>query len=237
MPNLEANCSDVGAMVVRSTVGLIPFAGPIISELITHFIPNQRQDRIADYVRRLNEKTERFDRNAFRNTATTTDGIDLFEDGAFQSARATSDERREYIANVVAYGLSGEQKERIEAKRILNILSQIDDQQIIILASQHEKYLFDDDFRDRHENILTPPFAHFQSDEDEIAQEAMYDVALDQLFKLGLLKRQFKAPRSTSDLSFDPKTGMLKSTGKSISAMGRLILRRIGLTEDENEPG
>ncbi len=230
MPNLDTNLSDVGAMIVRSTVGVIPFAGPILTEVITNLIPRQRQDRIVDYVRRLNEKTQQLDQKVFQSSASTAEGIDLFEDGAFQSARASSEERREYIANVVAYGLSGEDKERIEAKRMLNLLEQVDDQQIIMLLSSHENHLFDDEFRSIHEEALNHPRSHLQSDEREIDQEAIYEMAYDQLFKLGLLKRQFKMPKQSASPSFDPKTGTLKMLGKSITPIGRLLLKRIGLT-------
>lgn len=233
MPNLGTNLSDVGAMVVRSTVGLIPFAGPVLSELITSFIPRQREDRIVDYLRRLNKKTEHLDQKMFQASAETVEGADLFEDGAFQSVRATSDDRREYIANVVAFGLSGKEKERIEAKRILNLLEQIDDQQIIILASNHEKYLFDEEFRALHQDTISHPMTHFQSDEDEIDQEAIFDIAYEQLFKLGLLKRQFKLPRAPATPTYDPKTGTLKVSGKTITSMGRLLLKRIGLSVDD----
>lgn len=227
--------SDISAMALRSAVGWIPFAGPILSEVITQLIPNQRQDRMADYLRRLNEKLEHLTDEIMKKNSSTIDGIDLFEEGAFQSSRATSDERREYIANLVAYGLSWDQKERAEAKRLLTLLNQLDDQQIIILASKSDRYLFDEDYHELHDHVLTPPITHFNSSKDEIADKAVYDLAVDQLFNLGLLRKQFKKPPSKGNYEFDLQTGMVKSTGKSITSLGRLVLRRIGIAIEDNE--
>jgi len=45
---------------LRSVTGLIPGAGPFVSELLTVIIPNQRIDRIRDFVRILDSKLQKF---------------------------------------------------------------------------------------------------------------------------------------------------------------------------------
>lgn len=233
-PELGVNKSDITAALVRSSVGIIPFAGPVLSEIITYLIPNQRIDRIVDYLNRLDKKLSHISQDDLRNTATSPEGIDLFEDGAFQASRAVSNERREYIARVVAFGLTGNEQSVIEAKQVIKVLDQLDDRQIIILAAHHDEFLFDDEFHKTHEKTLVAPFAHMQSDQSDIDKNALHELAKAQLFNLGLLKERFNKPKTKGAIEMDPTTGMLKSSGTDITSLGRLIIRRIGLADNDS---
>jgi hypothetical protein len=51
--NLDKNTTDKMVLVTRAVTGVIPFAGSVVSEIITTLIPNQRMDRIVDFIRRL----------------------------------------------------------------------------------------------------------------------------------------------------------------------------------------
>lgn len=227
--------SDVGAMLVRSTVGLLPFVGPVLSEVITHFIPNQRQDRIADYVRRLDTKLTDLSEQAIREKMADPTAIDIFEEGGFQSVRAISEKRRDEVSALVAYGIRGEDKERIEAKRLLLLLlREVDDDQIIILCSYLQRYSDDESFRETHNDILEPPAPHMQSDQDELDRDTMYQLAKQQLVALGLLRPTFKNTKKGDVPEFDRNTGTIKASYTSVSPLGRLLLRRINLA-DEND--
>ena len=57
--------------------------------------------------------------------------IDLFEDGVFQSIKALSNERHEYIASILKNSLSQEEINYLQQKKLLNILSQLNDAEII----------------------------------------------------------------------------------------------------------
>ena len=73
-----------------------------------------------------------------RSRLTDPENVNLFEEGAFQSVRALSNERKEYIANAVANGITGEAKDGLESKRLLNLLGELDDAEIIVLSSRQE---------------------------------------------------------------------------------------------------
>lgn len=134
-PDLGANKSDVGAAVLRSAVGLVPFAGGILSEIITHIIPNQRADRIEQYVRLLSLRLDTLSDELQKWLRTDPEAVALFEDGAFLSSRAVSKERIEQVATIVASGLTDEQRDALRWRRLLDVLRQLDDQELAILRA------------------------------------------------------------------------------------------------------
>lgn len=227
-PPLGGTTRDIAMSLTKGAVGAVPFAGSILGEIIGTFLPEQRIQRLETYVRYL---SQRIDALGVPNDALKTEeAIDLFEDGAFQSARALSAERQEQIASLVSSGLLGDHKERIEAKRLLQLLRQIDDDQIVILASYLHKNQ-NDEFRAKHAAVLDPVPAHLGSDQEELDSETGFRLARQQLATLGLLRPRFKAPRKNELPEFDTKTGMIKQAGYELTPLGRMLLTRIGLAE------
>lgn len=100
------------------------------------FIPNQRVDRIADTLARLEVKLQKLSNAAeVRDRLLTSEGIDLLEEAIIQAARARSEERRENIANLLKNSLSDEQLEHLQKKTLLELLGQLNDAEILILQS------------------------------------------------------------------------------------------------------
>jgi uncharacterized protein (DUF2267 family) len=151
--------------------------GPILAEVAGILIPNQRIDRLEAYLRLLGQRLDSQDPDALSERLHNPERIDLFEEGAVQSLRAVSDERKEYIASVVSEGLSGEAKDCIQAKRLLRLLAQIDDDQIIILASHLPNNLDDGTFYARHQAVLRPYRRQLGGGRDLEAKIAMYELA------------------------------------------------------------
>ncbi len=233
-PTLGPDERDRGVAILKSVAGFAPGVGSALAEIINRFIPNQRIDRIEQYIQRLHEALRDMPEALIRERIHSPESVDLFEEGGFQSARAISEERREQIANVVAYGLSGEDKERIEAKRVLKLLRELDDDQIIILTAHLSKNMFDDDFQERNQHILYGPAVHMQSSREEMDQATMIELAKAQLISLGLLRPRFKNIKKGEIPEFDSKTGTIKRQSLDISPLGRLVLRRIGIAGDDD---
>ena len=55
---LSLNKIDVAVFLAKGTFGALTYIGPIISEIIGTIIPNQRLDRISDFLSRLDEKVK-----------------------------------------------------------------------------------------------------------------------------------------------------------------------------------
>ena len=158
--------------------------------------------------------------------------IDLFEDGAAQALRALSAERLEYIAALVACGLTSDERKEIEAKQLLKLLDELDDDQVVILQSKLHRHMSSKEFYERHQNVLEPVVAHLQSPRGDLDREALYRLARRQLVDLGLLRQTFRKPRKGEVPEFDDKTGTMKSHGTELRPLGRLLLRLIGLAEE-----
>ena len=113
--------------------------------------------------------------------------IDLFEDGAFQAIRSLSKERMHYIAESVAKGISGEKQEEIVAKRMLRLLQELDDGQIILLASRLVKNRRNNEFWEIHSDTLKFESASINSSPQEREKATMREMAEQGLVRLGLL--------------------------------------------------
>ena len=122
-------------VTVKGALGTIPFLGSVLAEIAGQTIPHQRFERVEDYLRHLQLRVDALDEALIREHLKDPERIDLIEDGAEQATRALSDGRREYIAKLVAEGICGEDKAKIEAKRMLRLLRDLDDDQVIILTS------------------------------------------------------------------------------------------------------
>jgi hypothetical protein len=82
------------------------------------------------------------------------EGVDLIEEGAYQAVRALTDERKQQIAKVVANGLASEDQSKLRQKRLLKILGDLDDQELVILQAYA-----DDHSQARLQEIMPRPVA------------------------------------------------------------------------------
>lgn len=221
--------TDMAVSALKGLAGTVPVAGTIIGEIIGQVIPNQRIDRLEAFVKSLHDHLEELGQPIKESQFDSPDKVDLFEDGVLKSSRALSQDRIDYISRIVALGLTGEEKDRIQAKRLLNILDEIDDDQIIILSSYLQKNRGDKDFVTKHAAILRPVAVHLGSDQSEVDEGTLYQLARTQLRNLGLLSFRFAKPKKGELPDFDEKTGMMKASSTHLSSLGRFLLRQIGL--------
>lgn len=229
--NLDNNITDRLTSLSNGVLGAIPIAGPLVAEVVKNVIPNQRIDRISKFVKCLDERVAGCEKQLLENTFKDPYFIDLLEDGFWNAARALSEERISYIASVVANGISEDSQKKMEAKRFIQILAELNDSEVIILRSRLMHPQEDQDFYEKHKDILTPPVAHLGSSEEEVGNSVIYDSYKQNLAKLYLLKPRFKKPKRGEFPDFDEKTGMIKTSGYEITYLGRMLLVHIGLAE------
>lgn len=227
--SLQLQTTDYVASAAKAILGEVPFVGSLLIELAGTVIPNQRMERIARYAESLDQRLAELEEHYVRSRLTNENFTDLMEEGLRQAARAVSDERREYIASLVANSLSSDRIEYEESKHLLRLLEEINDIEVIWLRS----YLFqgrgeDQEFRTRHEEILAPAYSTKESSQEERDKATLQDSYKAHLAQLGLLGAEDKSvteDRISSELTFERYT---------ISALGRLLLREIGLSDKSN---
>ena len=230
---LGESSSDTARALLKGALSAIPILGGVVSEIVGTIIPDQRIERLEDYVRQLGEQLATIDHAEIAARMTNPESVDLFEDGAFASARALSSDKRERIARLVANGISGDDQSRIEAKRLIALIAQLDDDQVIRLTSYLHRNQRDRDFHVTHEAVLAPSRAHLGSSRDELDKAVVRDLGREELLRLGLLRERFKKLKKGELPELDEKTGRMKVQSREISPLGRLLLRRLGLAADD----
>lgn len=233
---METKGNDFAAILSKGLIGAIPFVGPIAAEIVGAIIPNQRMDRLEVFLRKLEEKLEATDQNKARENFSRPEQVDLLEDAFLQASRAMSDDRKEYLASLVKNSLQEEELRHLEYKRLLSILGQLNDVQIIILQYYSLERLRGgafEEFQDKHSELIRPPLVHMRSAPEEFDRKAIFDDYRSQLIELGLLKRRFKKPRRGASPEFDENTGMVKTQGFGITHLGRMLLRLIDQDNEE----
>jgi hypothetical protein len=218
--DLEANSSDRIAALIRGVAGLVPGFGNMISEVLTALIPEQRIDRLSDYIRALNEKIKMLDADlsVIRGRLSESDRLGIFEDGLIQAARSATSERRERIASVIAYGLSEADFNYERIKKVLNILDDLTDAEIIVLKSfdlRGEEYR---EFSRAHSWVLRPASREVGSSRsaEEGERAALQDAWRLALERLGLIAT---APRGNQF---------------QLTALGRLVLRHLFVRDEDS---
>ena len=232
LPASGGRWSEADAALLKGALGTIPVVGSILSEVVGLIIPSQRQARIEAYLALLDQRLRYLEPDSLRHRFQDPETVDLFEEGAVQSLRALSDERKAHIATIVANGISGEAKGRIEAKRLLKLLAQIDDDQVVILMSYLDQYREDREFSKRHENLLAPRYVFIGAEQSQVNDAAIHDLARSELLRLGLIADVFSPFLKKGQIpEFGNRTGKMKASHRGLTALGRLLLTRMALAE------
>ena len=226
---MNINKSEIASIIGKGLVGAIPIVGPLAAEIVGSVIPNQRIERIESLLKLLEAKLDEKNILTIEDKLTQPEYIDLVEDSFIQASRALSIERRNYIASLLKNSLNEEQTKYIEYKKLLSILGDLNDIEILQLKSyslhQGEEAYYD--FWGKHEDVLSPPSVHMGSSQEELDQNAIFQTYKMRLISLGLLKIRYKKPKRGETPDFDEKTGMVKANGHDITSLGRLLLKSV----------
>ena len=237
MPELSTqlgnSMTDHGTSLAKGVVGAVPIVGSLLAELVGNVIPNQRLDRLTRFFEKLEARLQTVEHETLKARLAQPEVVDVLEDSFFQAARAMTDERLEHVTNVVSNGLSAEQLDTAETKRMLWLLGQLNDIEIILLRGRlprtREEYQTDEEFQSRHTEVLAPRSPTMHSDKPEFDDAALFASYRQHLIDLGLLRLRFSRPRKGELPEFDDHTGTLKASGTEVTRFGRMLLRYLNL--------
>lgn len=226
---LRPNTSDHVASILKATLGTVPVVGSLLTELIGTVIPNQREDRLAKFAQALEHRLSNLEEKCIQAQTSNEQFIDLLEEGLRQAARSLTDERRDYIAAVIANSLSTENVKYIDSKHLLRMLGEINDIEVIWLRFYlHPSMDGDQEFRARHQNVLQPVATNMGSSREELDNETLQRSYKEHLTQLGLLEYRYKLHPKTKTPQYNSSTGAPEVSGYAITSTGRLLLRHIG---------
>lgn len=222
--SLQDKSSDYIALAVNSALGAVPLAGPLLAEIAGNVIPNQRIDRIVKYAEQLQYRLGQLEESAVRAHLTNENFTDLVEESLRQAARALTEERREYLASMVANSIKSEDIEFFESKHLLRILGELNDIEIIWLRFFLNPVLNDDtEFREKNAHIIDPVIATLGTTQPA-EKSTLQNSYKEHLASIGLLEKKVEIDTQ--------RTGSkLKTRGYNITSLGRLLLRELGFTD------
>lgn len=232
--DLKNNKIDLVLPYLKAAIGYIPYVGPLVAELVGNLIPNQREDRLIKYAQKFEERLSKIPIEKINALFENENFIDLIEEGFVQASRAISDERREYIANIVTNGIQDEVLKLEESKYLLKIIQEISDIEIIWLNYYYLQNLRDFDnlkvFFEKHKNILAPIKTTFDSNKDTFTKASIQVSYHEHLIRLNLLGNS----GSGATLNLPSPPDILSINFDLVpTRFGRLILMQMGLTYDK----
>ena len=226
---IKIQAMDYVAAGARSVLGAAPFVGSLLVELVGTVIPNQRIDRIAKFASALERRMSDLEKSKIKNEFSDEAFTELLEESLRQAARSHSDERREYLASLVANSLTDDEVTHSEHRHLLRILGDVSDVEIIWLRSFVPFYASDPDaFRTTHASTLQRVSAHLGSPQWELDKHALQESYIAHLVGLGLLKRALKLDRNKEPVV---KGGAkeFEYSSPSLTSLGRMLLRLVNL--------
>ncbi len=232
---LQGNTIDYVTAGAKAALSVVPFAGSLLAEIAGSIIPKQRVDRIADFASKLEARINHLERGRVSEAIINEEFTDLTEEALRQASRATTPERREYLANLLASSLSPEAISYSETKHLMRLLGELNDVEVIWLRFFAVPTIGGDkEFRELHANVLEPRHAYIGSSTEEVEARALQVSYTEHLVRLGLVDKQIQKDRDGRP-EFDRFSGDFKIAYQQTSTLGTLLLRQIGLEHSMND--
>lgn len=228
----EMNTADWAAIATRSTIGQIPVAGSYLAEMAVVLIPNQRIDRIANFVKELERRLDEVPDGLLESLKGNGEFIDLIESAFLQASRARTAERRAYIASAVRRGVSDDTVKADEAKYLIGLLAELNDTEIVWLRYFHDRTMEDRYLlREKYPGILNKVIPTLGSSNDELEKAALQNSYQEHLERLGLIKGNISIDRTTGLPKYDKRTGKPEIKSSHTTTLGDILLRSVGLID------
>lgn len=222
-PGLGNDTRDYLAIAGKGVAGCLPFVGGLVAEILGAAIPKQRVDRIAAYLRILEARLESLEKELAAKRLASTEGTALLEDSLLLAYRSRTDERRQQIASIVVGGISGQSMRVSEAQRLLSILGELNDAEVIVLQAYALRWFTNQSFFRPNSRLLfpeTPVLADPQQQRDDYAIRMSYD---DHLEQLGLIARELKIEKGHNG-----EPSIARKKRGEITRLGLALVRSIG---------
>lgn len=225
---LGTTMTDIVAAMARGGLGAIPLAGSVMAEIFDITIPNQRMDRVCNFVLKLNERINTIELEALKSNKYF---VDLLEDGVRQATKSLTEERNAHIANFISTNRDINEAEYSIKKKLLRILEELTDDDIEILKYFENRW--SSQVREKKYTGHLLPQASYDALSDEekykyrMRTEA-WDTHVHSLVQLRLLEAERELPNiDNTNRHLDRKTGLPKVTGHKITHLGKLLLSAI----------
>ncbi|MBK8112601.1 MAG: hypothetical protein IPK46_20980 [Saprospiraceae bacterium] len=198
---LNDNKTDRLVQVLNATFGEIPFVGGVFVQFISSVIPNQRTDRIVEFIRLLDEKLNKHEQEIFQSKILNEDFSGLFEDIIESALRSIGEERRQNLVEVFKAGLKSDKETINELRLVTKILKELNDVEVIILKSKSIRTTNEyHEFYQKHNSILDSQYLIVGASKEDEKRHYMYKGYMYHLVSLGLIVTQYEIKKIKIDL-------------------------------------
>lgn len=211
---------DAIASGLRTTLGLLGPFGVITGEFLTQFVPQQRIDRLRDFVEQLDVRLKGLEEQFKERLHHSPAYASLFEESNLSAIRSANPERRRDLASLLKTGLQWADAELLEHHTMIRLLERVNEAQILILMG-HGNFSggFGDKaleaFHNAHPGVFAVEPPHRRGSEEDDHRWAIHSHQVDELLALGLLK----------DTEGVAKSGAIRRV--DITTLGRMLLEAI----------
>ncbi len=224
---LENDKVDTWTAITKGTFGAVPIAGPLLSEIVGSLIPNQRLDRVCEFLLEIEKRLSTVELEQLKQN---TFAIDLFEDATVIASRALTEVRNQYVASFIKSAVSTDNTEYDLKKRLLYILQDLTDRDIEILQSIKEQG-YKHTASNYYPGHITAGAFNNLSEHEKMEYHSMHEVwplHISTLERFGLLK----AHREEQDVDnthghIDSDTGLPRINYYEITKLGDIFLSSI----------
>ncbi|HPI41903.1 MAG TPA: hypothetical protein PLJ21_13930 [Pseudobdellovibrionaceae bacterium] len=225
--NLNENKTDKLVKTINATFGEIPIIGGALVELLSSVIPNQRIDRMVEFIKILNEKLTSQEQELLKSQILDENFNGLLQDVIDSTIKTIGKERKNHFAKIVQSGLTSNKQELIELRLITRILKEINDIEMIILKyhsirTSNESSIF----LQKNRNILESERLFVGASKEQEKQHFMYKGYLYHLVSLGLLDVNYEVKEESNRIS-DKSEFKINSKNHKITEFGKMIVEML----------
>lgn len=244
-PALRERASDIAELLGSGIADVVlpVFGSSILNAVVGQVVPS-RMDRFARFMTRLDRAVKRLEAHTSLPPPLTGAKLSLFEDGARVALKALSDDRLDQLAHLVADGLTGTDVAASDNHRLLEVIEQLSDEEMVYLFS-FSRPGQEGEWRARHKAMIDPfeearAYNQFREQNPDVPPEPpeaaaarylenrrmqiMYDLREKKLFSLGVVRQQEITPTAA-----ERAEGKRRYYPVQLSALGELVLSRVGL--------
>jgi hypothetical protein len=185
--NTKITLPDTVAALAKGLAGMVPGIGPVFQELVDLTIPQAKYSRIEDMLIRFEEKLGSVAEETLRRAAEDPLLLPLFEEAMRQAAISFSETRRGHIASMLKNGLNQQAVETEYKLRLMKVLEQTNDTEIILLHGATLNSTAHAPFFERHREILMTKPQQYSIQEYDKRSRSYIDHCKTNLTSLGLM--------------------------------------------------
>lgn len=207
--SLKSNSTDLLVSLLKAILGVIPYGGSAASEITSWLIPNQRLDRICDFIEHLAtqiEKLENIQNEWIEKLGNSKSNLLLFELATIYSMETNSNILHHCYAYLIFNAIENKTLEDSRNEKLLRTLSELTEEEVVHLINfaQSKGVFYSSEFDEKYEGIIMPKSQTGHISENDIHNtfRDAYIVTLEQkgLITIGMKYNGTKLPIANNDV-------------------------------------